>query len=168
MKPESNANREKHWRKAGLRILRGRASRALQAVLGLALLVALSCSPAGRSQSPGGYPIGPGGNRPYAPGRQGSGVDEPGDFDPVMAERRVRALNVERQKQLVSDAAKLLKLARELHEEVSSTNPDAFSPDQIRKIAEIEKLARSVKDRMATGVGQPGNIMQAPLVYPVH
>ena len=42
------------------------------------------------------------------------------DYDPVMMERRMRALNIERQKQMVADANKLLKLARELNDEVAA------------------------------------------------
>ncbi len=61
------------------------------------------------------------------------------------------ALNVERQKQMVSDANKLLKLARELNDEVATANTGTFTPDQLHKIAEIEKLARSVRERMADG-----------------
>jgi len=71
--------------------------------------------------------------------------------DPIIAERRIRALNAERQKRMVADADKLLALAKQLNEEVASANSGSFTTDQLRKIGEIEKLARSVKDRMASG-----------------
>jgi hypothetical protein len=91
------------------------------------------------------------------------------DFDPSMAERRMRALNTERQKQMVSDAAKLLKLAQELNSEVASANSAAFTPDQLRKIAEIEKLAHSVRERMTSAVGESQTLMPPPnLTYPIH
>lgn len=92
------------------------------------------------------------------------------DFDSVTAERRNRALNMERQKLMVSDASKLLKLARELNDEVASARSDAFTSDQLRKIAEIEKLARSVRERMASAVGSPQPMMQPPsgYAYPIH
>jgi len=64
----------------------------------------------------------------------------------------LRALNAERHKSIVSDTNKLLKLARELEDEVSRTNPGSLTPDQLRKVAEIEKLARGVKDKMSTPV----------------
>ena len=70
--------------------------------------------------------------------------------DPVERARQLRAYNNERQKSLVSDTNKLLKLARELDDEVSRTNPDSLTPVQLRKVAEIEKLARSVKEKMRT------------------
>jgi hypothetical protein len=91
------------------------------------------------------------------------------DADPTMTERRIRALNNERQKQLVSDTDKLLKLARELNEEVAKTNADSLTPDELHKIADIEKLARSVRQRMTEGVGQPQIIPpQVPMGFPTH
>jgi hypothetical protein len=91
------------------------------------------------------------------------------DYDPVMMERRIRALNMERQKEMVSDANKLLKLARELNEEVALQKSGALTPDQLHKIAEIEKLARNVKERMTSGVGEPQSVIPAPaVVYPMH
>ncbi|MGA3370585.1 MAG: hypothetical protein ABSC48_02370 [Terracidiphilus sp.] len=70
-------------------------------------------------------------------------------LDPVERARQLRAFNAERQKSMVSDTNKLLKLARELDEEVNSTKPDSLTAAQLRKVAEIEKLARSVKEKMS-------------------
>jgi hypothetical protein len=64
--------------------------------------------------------------------------------------RQLRAFNAARQKALVSDANKLLKLARELDDEVSHTNPSSLTQAQLHKVAEIEKLARSVREKMST------------------
>jgi hypothetical protein len=132
--------------------------------LGLAALLALVCGLTGRSQSSGSN------------GGQGQGdsysaysssrnprhvlVD---DTDPVMAERRMRALNVQRQKQIVSDADKLLKLARELNEELAAQNTGTFTPDELHKIAEIEKLARNVRQRMTDGASEPQSTLPPPL-----
>jgi hypothetical protein len=87
-----------------------------------------------------------------------------------MLERRMRALNNERQKQLVADTDKLLKLARELNEEVAKTNTDSLTPDELHKIADIEKLARNVRQRMTESVGQPQTTLppQAPMIFPTH
>ena len=74
------------------------------------------------------------------------------DADPIQEERWLRGLNIERQKMMVSDANKLLKLASELNAEVSSSNQDSLTPAQLRNVAEIEKLAHSVKDKMSTSV----------------
>jgi hypothetical protein len=72
--------------------------------------------------------------------------------DPIEKARQLRAYNSERQKSLVSDTNKLLKLARELDEEVNSTKPDSLTAAQLRKVAEIEKLARSVKEKMSASM----------------
>ena len=68
---------------------------------------------------------------------------------------------------MVSDTNKLLKLARELNDEVAAKNAAALTPDQLHKIAEIEKLAHSVKEKMADGVGQPTQSAVPPLVFPI-
>ena len=74
----------------------------------------------------------------------------------------MRALNVERQKQMVADTNKLLKLAKELNDEVAAANTGSFTPDQLRKIGEIEKLAHSVRERMAAGSAMPDPSCRSP------
>jgi hypothetical protein len=54
---------------------------------------------------------------------------------------------------MLSDAAKLLRLANELHIEVAANNNPTLTPAQLRKIQQIEKLAHKVKAEMATPVG---------------
>jgi hypothetical protein len=83
----------------------------------------------------------------------GGGLDDIGDGDQVEAARRLRALNEMRQKSLISDTDKLLKLANELNAEVSNENFESLTPEQLHKLATIEKLARSVKEKMSTPVG---------------
>ena len=56
--------------------------------------------------------------------------------------------NDERQRRLVSDTAKLLALATELHQDVGKTDKHILSLDVVKRAEEIEKLARSVKERM--------------------
>jgi hypothetical protein len=63
-------------------------------------------------------------------------------------EKLQKARNADRQKQLVQDTDKLLALAKELKEEVGKSNADTLSVDVVKKAGEIEKLAKSVKDRM--------------------
>jgi hypothetical protein len=58
------------------------------------------------------------------------------------------AANTARKKQISDDSAKLLTLAMALKAEVDKTNKDMLSLNVIRKADEIEKLARSVKDKM--------------------
>jgi hypothetical protein len=56
--------------------------------------------------------------------------------------------NEERQKALKSDTDKLVKLAGELKEDVDKSNENVLSLDVLKKAEEIEKLARSVKEKM--------------------
>lgn len=56
--------------------------------------------------------------------------------------------NQERQAQLKRDTDKLLKLATELKEYVDKSNENTLSVNVVKKAEEIEKLARSVKDKM--------------------
>ena len=64
----------------------------------------------------------------------------------------MRALNAERQKELVADTDRLLKLTAELETEVKKNKSTSLTPDQLRQLARIEKLARSVKDKMSNPV----------------
>lgn len=77
---------------------------------------------------------------------------QPGEpSDPMERQRQERmekARNVDRQKHLVQDTDKLLALAKELKEEVDKSDKNTLSVDVVKKAGEIEKLAKSVKDRM--------------------
>jgi hypothetical protein len=55
---------------------------------------------------------------------------------------------VERQVALRQDTDKLLSLAAELKQNVDKTSPSILSLDVVKKAQEIEKLAKSVKDKM--------------------
>jgi type VI protein secretion system component VasF len=84
-------------------------------------------------------------------GSSRSGPAAPEQRDPMglhvehqMAERR----NEDRQKELVADTDKLLSLAQALKEEVDKSNKDQLSVDVVKRAEQIEKLARSVKDKM--------------------
>ena len=80
--------------------------------------------------------------------------NEPGNSnspDPIerrREEKLAKARNSDRQKQLVQDTNKLLSLAKELKESVDKSNADTLSIDVVKKASEIEKLAKSVKERM--------------------
>jgi hypothetical protein len=146
-----------------------------RAGLGSALLLALAILPTGRSQSSGsnGGSSGNAGQSsargPFS-ARQGiTSMSGEEDFDPIMAERRIRALNTERQKLMVADTNKLFRLAKELNQEIATANTGSWTPDQLRKIAEIEKLAHGVRERMATGVGEAPSLLSSPsIVFPNH
>jgi hypothetical protein len=77
--------------------------------------------------------------------------EPPNPSDPMARQQQQRmekARNADRQKQLEEDTDKLLTLAKELKEEVDKSNKDTLSIDVVKKAAAIEKLAKSVKDRM--------------------
>jgi hypothetical protein len=56
--------------------------------------------------------------------------------------------NRERQAQLQRDTDNLVKLANELKQYVDRSTENTLSLDVVKKAEEIEKLARSVKDKM--------------------
>jgi spore coat polysaccharide biosynthesis protein SpsF (cytidylyltransferase family) len=72
------------------------------------------------------------------------------DVDPSAQFERVQIANAfrERQVALRRDTEKLLSLAAELKQNVDKTSPNILSMDVIKKAQEIEKLAKSVKDKM--------------------
>jgi hypothetical protein len=85
------------------------------------------------------------------PGSPGFGQQPSNPEDPmerIRQEKMEKARNTDRQKQLEKDTDKLLSLAKELKEEVGKSNADTLSVDVVKKAAEIEKLAKSVKERM--------------------
>jgi hypothetical protein len=65
-----------------------------------------------------------------------------------MEKEMAKKANEERQAQLKRDSDRLLKLATELKESVDKSNQNTLSVDVIKKAEEIEKLARSVKEKM--------------------
>ncbi len=65
-----------------------------------------------------------------------------------MEQQQIRSRNSDRQRRLVSDTDKLVTLVKELKEEVESSEKPLEPNDVQRRAEEIEKLAKSVKDRM--------------------
>jgi oligoribonuclease NrnB/cAMP/cGMP phosphodiesterase (DHH superfamily) len=65
-----------------------------------------------------------------------------------LARDMAKKANVERQAALKNDTDKLVKLADELKEYVNKSNENILSLDVMKKAEEIEKLARSVKEKM--------------------
>jgi hypothetical protein len=145
------------WLPAGSRRLAGRA-------FWLALLLAVPCASGFPQQSPI-----PGSQFPTTPHGmpQDSNENSPlyNQSPPGEAEKRLRMINAERQKSMVSDTDKLLKLATELNNEIAKSNPGALTPAQLRKVAEIEKLAHSVRDKMILSVRGPQFEMDTPAPY---
>jgi hypothetical protein len=139
----------------------GRWTPSLGWGLGLAMVLVIVSGLVVRSQGPPRDII----NRPAPMPTDPSSA---GDYDPIMMERRMTALNNERQKEMVSDTNKLLKLAKEVNDEIAARDTGGLTPEQLQKIAQIEKLARGVKDKMADGTGQSGPAVSPPVLYPNH
>ncbi len=59
-----------------------------------------------------------------------------------------KKLNEQREQNLKKDTEKLLELATELKQYVDKTNENTMSMDVIKKAEQIEKLAKSVKEKM--------------------
>lgn len=91
----------------------------------------------------------PGGTRVVGPSQ--IPMSNPGP-NPVFQARRIRQLNIERQKEMVSDSEKLLKLTADLNAEIAKSHAKALTPDQLRIVAKIEKLAKSVREKMTNPV----------------
>jgi hypothetical protein len=88
-----------------------------------------------------------------APGRRGplTGDDnEPPDITAMQMERKQQQMaNEQRQKHLVSDTDKLLRLADELRSDANAPGKTTASADLARKANEIEKLAHGIRSKMA-------------------
>ena len=119
--------------------------RGRRGVLGLVVLLAVGGVPVVAGQN-GTWTV-PGGaqDRPFDPNHR----QEPPDPGRVrMQEEQAKKVNDDRQKKLVSDTAKLYEMAAELKEEVAKSDKNPRSVDVVMKAEEIERLARSVKEKM--------------------
>ena len=141
----------------------GRASLAGRSVLWLALFLALASGGlamgAQVTQGNGGQRT----SRPLPTTEQEVNPSLSGSpSDRSLQQKRLRQLNVAQHKALVSDTDKLLKLVAELNEEIDKTTPASLTPDQLRRVAEIEKLAHSVKDKMRSSLVGAPDFLDAP------
>jgi len=68
--------------------------------------------------------------------------------DPLLEQRRLRMLNIARQKSMVEDTNKLLKLVTEFNGDVARNSSDALTVAQLHKLNDIEKLARRIREKM--------------------
>ena len=125
-------------------------------VLALALLGgAQTAAPAGQEQIPNMM-----NQRPQSP------FDDLAGVDPAMAARQLRALNAERQKSIVTDTGRLLKLATGLKAEIEASNSDELTAAEMREVNEIEKLAHNVRQKMSLTIGD-GPVFPDPFSLPV-
>ena len=71
--------------------------------------------------------------------------------DAKMHHDQLKKLNSARQAAIKKDTDKLLQLATELKQSVDKSSENTLSLDVVKKAEEIEKLARTVKDKMKMG-----------------
>ena len=65
----------------------------------------------------------------------------------------LKQMNVQRQKEMTADTAKLLALANELKAELDKSSTDELPMDVLRKAEQIEKLAHGVQEKMKSSIG---------------
>jgi hypothetical protein len=85
-------------------------------------------------------------------------IDRPAQ-DPALLQamrKQERALNTERQKTIVKDTALLGKLVSDLNAEINGREQSPLTAEQMQKLAEIEKLAHAIRDKMSTPIRLPG------------
>lgn len=86
---------------------------------------------------------------PRQTGETGTPIEPTGDETrDRIARDMAKKANEERQLQLKKDTDKLLKLATELKDYVDKSNEHVLSLEVVKKAEEIEKLAKSVKEKM--------------------
>jgi len=73
---------------------------------------------------------------------------EPSNDMQRMERERLKRLNQERWTKLKDDTDEMLKLATELKQQVDASNEQMLSVSAMRKAEQIEKLAKSVKEKM--------------------
>jgi hypothetical protein len=128
-------------------VLNAWTSWAACAALGMALAIGLRGGAQYPQQGHVGQPLGQRGGDP--------GVNDPFG-DPAEQAKRLKMLNQDRQKAMVSDSGKLLKLATELDSELKGSNAESLTPQQLQKLATIERLAHSVREKMSYSMSDPG------------
>lgn len=111
------------------------------------LLLVLAAAPSLRAQySPSQTPP-----SPVLPSVTGKA---PSNSDPIlnrMKRRMAIKQNNERQQKIVTDSALLLALAQKLNAEVTKSDNDTLSVFALKEAGEIQKLAKSIKDKMSNG-----------------
>ena len=72
---------------------------------------------------------------------------------------RMKAMNKDRARRITRDTDKLLQLATELKQYVDKTNENILSVEVIKKAEEVEKLARTIREKMKEDYLIPDDIL---------
>lgn len=90
----------------------------------------------------------------------GGGLNNESTLTPLQAERMSRWANAERQKQLIKDSVRLVALTRQFKERMAAAGNARPTEADLKLIAQIEKLAHSIRNEMAYAGSEP------PLPHP--
>lgn len=134
--------RSQTWRQAGQEI------RNAGLWLGVTLLLATAGNAQQGSSAQQSTPLSnPSASRPSQPASPLDAAGSPFGVGPSPM-RLEKLREEERHKRLQADTTRLLELINELKTAVDKAGKNELSVDVVKKAAEIEKLARDVKDRM--------------------
>ncbi len=75
----------------------------------------------------------------------------------IFYEKRIQMLNAEQHRSMVADTDRLVKLVADLNAQINSSKASSLTPEQLRTVAEIEKLAHNVRDKMRMSVRNAAN-----------
>jgi hypothetical protein len=124
---------------------------------GVILLFAMPCN--GQSPSPGPIANNPtlGKHIPSSHDSDQTQMDSMGGT-PAFYEKRLQMLNAAQHQSMVADTERLVKLVADLNAQINSSNASSLTPEQMRMVAEIEKLAHNVRDKMRMTVRSAANV----------
>jgi hypothetical protein len=129
-----------------------RIAACIRSILLPAMTVALCCLGAPVTRAQQTYPVPSA--LPASPAQSTDGTPDPAPRDPEQARilhEMSRDRNAERQKEIVADTNQLMELIKQLKQSVDKSNKDELSLSVVNTAAEIEKLAKSVKQKMRDG-----------------
>jgi hypothetical protein len=87
-------------------------------------------------------------SRPPLTSAQSPASSDEATWEAQQQKDMAKKLNLQRQQEIKKDTEKLLELATELKQSVDKTTENTLSLDVIKKAEQIEKLAKSVKEKM--------------------
>lgn len=89
------------------------------------------------------------------------------DIDSVVAARRQQVQKAEIRQSIAADSTRLVQLAQELSDQIRQEHPETLTQVELKKYAEIGKLAHRLKSEMKTyGTAAP-QIQPLPGLVPV-
>lgn len=89
-------------------------------------------------------------------------------IDPVELAKRQQVQKAEIRETIAADSTKLVQLAQELSDQIRQEHPETLTQAELKKYAEIGKLAHRLKSEMKSyGTAGPTQIQPLPGIVPV-